>query len=218
MGTINLHGSLLPKYRGAAPINWAIINGETETGVTTFFIQKKVDTGNIIAQVKIPITTDMTAGELHDIMAQTGADLLLETIQSVENKTYTLTTQDESKVTKAPKIHKMDCEINFDQPAHQVHNFIRGLSPYPGAYTFIKGKTIKLFRSKLLDTANGQLPTDRTWAPGARLQAPGSKLHIACRSGAISIGEVQLEGKKRIRVEDFLRGYPVEIGANFGKK
>jgi methionyl-tRNA formyltransferase len=217
LGTINLHGSLLPKYRGAAPINWAIINGETETGVTTFFIQKQVDTGNMIAQAKIPITSDMTAGELHDIMAQTGADLLLKTIQSVEDKTYTLTTQDESQVTKAPKIHKADCEIDFNQPAQQVHDFIRGLSPYPGAYSFIDGKIIKLFGSNLLDTDNWQLNTEKKVAPGTRLKAQGSELYVACKSGIISIGEVQLEGKRRMSVEEFLRGYAISRGTRFGQ-
>ncbi len=211
LGTINVHGSLLPKYRGAAPINWAIINGETETGVTTFFIQKKVDTGNIIAQKKIPITTEMTAGELHDVMAQTGAQLLMETLKSVENNSYTLTTQDESQVTKAPKLKKDDCAINFDQPAKQVHNFIRGLSPYPGPYTHIHGKIIKLFQSRVVDTnISGRYP-------GAKIQAPENALHIACRDSAISIGQVQLEGKRRMSAPEFLRGYSMEAGTVFGK-
>jgi methionyl-tRNA formyltransferase len=211
MGTINLHGSLLPKYRGAAPINWAIINGETETGVTTFFIQKKVDTGNMIAQAKIPITENMTAGELHDIMAQTGADLLLDTIKSVEDRSYQLTTQDESQVSKAPKIHKSDCEIDFDQPAQKVHDFIRGLSPYPSAFTHIGGKLIKLYDSRIVD--HGSINE----SPGTRLKAQGSELHIACKSGIISIGEVQLEGKRRMSVEEFLRGNPLDVNAKFGK-
>ena len=141
-GTVNLHGSLLPKYRGAAPINWAIINGESETGVTTFFIRKEVDTGNIIATRAIPITANMTAGELHDFMAEVGADLLLETIRKIESATVKTTEQDETLSTKAPKIHREDCIINFNQSAQNVHNFIRGLSPYPAAYTYLKGKKI----------------------------------------------------------------------------
>ena len=218
MGTINLHGSLLPKYRGAAPINWAIIHGETETGVTTFFIQKKVDTGNIIAQAKIPITENMTAGELHDIMAQTGADLLLETIKSVETKSYTLTTQDESKVTKAPKIHKSDCEINFDQPAQQVHNFIRGLSPYPAAYTFLDGKMIRFFRSRILDAGSWMLDKSNMYDLGQIMQITNDELLITCRDSTLAVSEVQLEGKRKMSVEEFLRGHAISIGTRFGQE
>ncbi len=226
LGTINLHGSLLPKYRGAAPINRAIMNGETETGVTTFFIRKKVDTGNIIARSKITITPNMTAGELHDIMAAKGADLLLATIKSVENKSFILTTQDDSQVTKAPKIHKQDCEINFDQPAEKVHNFIRGLSPYPAAYTYINGKMIKLYKSRILDT--GYSIRDRRYAigdkealglsPGHIIEITNDELIISCRDSAIAIGEVQIEGKRRMSVAEFLRGHKLQVGDKFGEK
>ena len=134
LGTVNLHGSLLPKYRGAAPIHWAIINGEKITGVTTFFIKKEVDTGNIIETIEIPIPSNMTAGELHDIMAAKGAEILLETCRKIEKGSVTTRIQNHSLATKAPKIHQEDCLIDFNQPAEKVHNFIRGLSPYPSAY------------------------------------------------------------------------------------
>jgi methionyl-tRNA formyltransferase len=232
LGTINLHGSLLPRYRGAAPINWAIINGEIETGVTTFFIQKKVDTGNIIMQEKIAIGPDMTAGELHDIMAGQGADLLVKTVQAVETDNYKLSTQDEAQVSKAPKIRREDCEINFNQPAQQLHNFIRGLSPYPAAFTYLNGKMIRLFKSRMLDTGqimddlvpasrlDGDILAGKPWAfgllPGKIIKITNYELQIACRDSAIAISEVQLEGKKRMTVAEFLRGYKLKVGDRFG--
>ena len=145
-GTINLHGSLLPKYRGAAPINWAIINGEKETGVTTIFIKKEVDTGNIIDSQKIKISKNMTAGELHDQMAEIGANLLLQSCNDIKNGNVQTKVQDESLATAAPKIFKETCKINFNQAANKVHDFIRGLSPYPASYTILNGKTTKAVR------------------------------------------------------------------------
>ncbi len=139
LGTFNLHGSLLPKYRGAAPINWAVINGETETGVTTFFIKHEIDTGDLLFQEAIPIGENETAGEVHDRMMLVGADLVLKTVNAIQNDKYKLSKQDESKVCKAPKIYHETCEIDFNQPVKKVHDFIRGLSPYPGAWTLIGG-------------------------------------------------------------------------------
>jgi len=211
LGTINLHGSLLPKYRGAAPINQAIINGETETGVTTFFIKKEVDTGNMIDQVRIPIGPDMTAGELHDIMAVEGAKLLVTTLRKIEQGDVPTSKQDESLVTKAPKIRRDDCMINFNQPAKTVHDFIRGLSPYPAAHTFLNGRMIKLFDSKISEKETTEehgtileITSDDSWV-------------ISCAEGCITIGEVQMEGKRRMKVGEFVRGYDVEEGKVLGQ-
>jgi methionyl-tRNA formyltransferase len=210
-GAINLHASLLPKYRGAAPINWAIINGETETGLTTFFLKQKVDTGNIIAQKGITISPLMTAGELHDIMAEQGADLLLETIRQVENKTVTTIIQSETEVTKAPKIFPEDCIINFDQPVKKVHDFIRGLSPKPGAYTFYQKKRLHLYNSQISDSdkkigMSGSLATNDN----------SEALHIQCNPGILLIKELKIEGKRRMSVADFLRGREIKPGTIFG--
>ncbi len=211
LGTINVHGSLLPKYRGAAPINWAIIKGETETGVTTFFIKKEVDTGSMIDQVTIPITPDMTAGELHDIMALEGAKLLVTTLWKIEQGAVPTSKQDESLVTKAPKIRRDDCMINFNQPAKMVHDFIRGLSPYPAAHTFLNERMIKLFDSKISEKETTEehgtileITSDDSWV-------------ISCAEGCITIGEVQMEGKRRMKVGEFMRGYDVEEGIVLGQ-
>lgn len=206
LGTVNLHGSLLPKYRGAAPINWAIINGETETGVTTIFIKKEVDTGNIIDSQKIKISENMTAGELHDEMADIGAKLLIRTCQKIEEGRVQPTIQDETLATPAPKIFKDNCKIHFNLPAQQVHNFIRGLSPYPAAFTLLDGKMVKLFDSRIIETQNNK--QDK---PGTIIDIKGNRLIVQCDKGLISIGEIQMEGKRRIQIDEFLRGYKLEI-------
>jgi methionyl-tRNA formyltransferase len=211
LGAVNLHGSLLPKYRGAAPINWAIINGETETGITTFFLKKKVDTGNIIAQRNIEISPDMTAGELHDIMAQKGADLLLETIRQIEHGTVQTIQQSESEVTRAPKIFPKDCLINFEQPAKKVHDFIRGLSPKPGAYTFYKDRRLHLFKSYIHDS---QKQSDKA---GSLLDTgKQDTIYIQCNPGILAVKEVKIEGKRQMPVGDFLRGHDLKTGTIFG--
>ena len=212
LGTVNLHGSLLPAYRGAAPINWAIINGEKVTGVTTFFIKRNVDSGHIIDQAEIPITPDMTAGELHDIMAIKGADLLLNTCRKIERGKVTVTVQNESLVTKAPKIQRERCEINFFQPAENVHNFIRGLSPYPCAYTFFNGKRCFLFCSRIIDLI--KVETEPGFISAI---INNDKILIQCAPGLIAVGEIQLEGKKRMPVADFLRGQRLLAGMRLGK-
>jgi methionyl-tRNA formyltransferase len=212
LGAVNLHGSLLPKYRGAAPINWAIINGETETGITTFFLKQKVDTGNIIAQKKINIPLSMTAGELHDIMAKKGADLLLETIDQIESDKVKTIPQIESEVSKAPKIFSKDCLITFNQPVKKVHDFIRGLSPKPGAYTFYKGKRLHFFNSQIADTKmiKGEI--------GSHIDTNESdSISIQCNPGLLLIKEIKLEGKRRMPVKDFLRGHVFEPGTIFGE-
>lgn len=203
MGTINLHGSLLPQYRGAAPINWAVINGEKETGVTTFKLQHEIDTGNILLQERFPIGTEDTAGTVHDIMKEVGAQLLVKTVQGLANGTLTETPQQvpaAALLHHAPKIFTETCQLNFDQPVTTVHNLVRGLSPYPGAFTFFNGKKLKIFSAT---------PKDETPAipPGAYITDTKTYLSFACSNGLLDVKELQLEGKKRMTITDFLRGY-----------
>ena len=210
-GAVNLHGSLLPKYRGAAPINWAIINGESETGITTFFLKQKVDTGNVIAQEKIIITPSMTAGELHDIMAEKGADLILKTIDQIGRGAVKTFTQTDSEASKAPKIFPNDCLINFDQPVRKVHDFIRGLSPRPGAFTFYNNKRLQIFSSNIFDA---DLMKNKI---GTLVGTGKSKvIYIQCNPGIVEIKEIKLEGKRRMTVEDFLRGHTFSADTFFG--
>jgi len=211
LGTINLHGSLLPKYRGAAPINWAIINGETETGVTTIYINKQVDTGNIINNAKVEISENMTAGELHDEMAIVGAGLLFETCLDISKGTVKTIMQDESLVSLAPKIFKENCKINFNQPAYKVHNFIRGLSPYPAAFTFINGKMTKLFESRLFEEQN-----DRFNLSGVVVDILDNKLIVQCANSSISCTGIQVEGKRKMTINEYLRGSQINIETQLG--
>jgi methionyl-tRNA formyltransferase len=212
LGTINVHASLLPKYRGAAPINWAIINGEKETGVTTFFIDEKVDAGNIILQKKIEIGQDETAGELHDKLAKLGAEALLETVKIIQTGKVQTIKQDETLATPAPKIKKEMCQINwYEMKAEQVHNFVRGLSPNPGAFTFLKGKILKIYRTKLVE----KISEATTLKPG-QIIIDGDSLFAVCSDlKPVKIIEVQIEGKKKLKSEEFLRGHKLKTGDNF---
>jgi methionyl-tRNA formyltransferase len=204
LGTINLHASLLPQYRGAAPINWAIINGEKETGITTFKLKHEIDTGEIIYQRKITIREDETAGELHDEMMELGARLLLQTIQSISKNDYPLTSQamDNASlpIKQAPKIHREDCKIPWNKSVEEIYNLIRGLSPYPAAWTVIDGKILKIFRSK-------KSTEGHAFIPGTTDTDQHTYLRIAGNNGWIYLTEVQLAGKKRMDIEEFLRGY-----------
>ncbi len=203
MGTINLHASLLPQYRGAAPINWAIINGEKETGATTFKLQHEIDTGNILLQKKIPIRDDETAGELHDEMMETGAVLLLETINRLSKGELSEVKQDDIQQEifhHAPKIFTETCKINWNKTADEIYNLIRGLSPYPAAFTFLSDKKIKIFSC---EKEIKNIPE----APGTFITDNKAFLKFICRNGYISIKELQPEGKKKMKVEDFLRGW-----------
>jgi methionyl-tRNA formyltransferase len=210
MGTVNLHGSLLPQYRGAAPINWAIINGEKETGVTTFKLKHEIDTGNILLSEIIPIGEDETAGELHDKMKEVGASLLVKTIKALEENTIqdidqsSVVSRQSSELKHAPKIFTDTCKIDWNKPVDEVYNLVRGLSPYPGAFTFLDTKTLKIFKAKkeiITPLAGaGNFETDKK-----------AFLKFACIDGYIHILELQLEGKKRMVVEDFLRGYRLEV-------
>jgi methionyl-tRNA formyltransferase len=199
-GTFNLHGSLLPKYRGAAPINWAVINGEKETGVTTFFIRHKIDTGDMLFQASLPIGENETAGEVHDRMMELGAGLVLKTVKAIESNDYELQVQDNTLATKAPKIYRETCEIDFKQPTEQVHNFIRGLSPYPASWTTLDGKQLKILRTTKLIASHDQ-------KPGSFTSDDQSYIHIATTDGFVNVLELQLEGRKRMSTPDFLNGY-----------
>lgn len=205
MGTINVHGSLLPHYRGAAPINWAIINGEPETGVTTFKLKHEIDTGDILLQERIPIGENETAGEVHDRMKLVGAALLVRTVKGLAEGSLKEVPQSsivgiEAAIKHAPKIFTDTCRIDWTQQAEQIHNLIRGLSPYPAAFTELQRKGLKVFRSEKELT----LPTH---APGELATDGKHYLKIACADGYIHLKEVQLEGKKRMSIEDFLRGF-----------
>lgn len=201
-GTFNLHGSLLPKYRGAAPIHWAVMNGESETGVTTFFLDHKIDTGEIIAQEKMLIGPDETTGEVHDRMMVLGADLVTQTVADIESgKLRTQAQQHSEDMPHAPKIFRQDCQVDWQQPLDAVYNKIRGLSPYPGAWTFLEGKTLKLQRvSKQVE--------EHALSVGSLLQ-DANALKVAVDGGFIVVEELQLEGKRRMRADEFVRGYDV---------
>ena len=206
MGTINVHASLLPQYRGAAPINWAVINGEKETGVTTFKLKHEIDTGDILLQEKVSIGENETDGELHDRLKDRGAQVLVRTIQGLANGTLKETAQSQipnsnSETLKhAPKIFTDTCKIDWNKSVDEVHNLIRGLSPFPGAFTYLNEKLLKIFRS--------ERQHKQTSIPAGQLDTDGKTfLNFACSDGYISLKEIQMEGKKKMNVEDFLRGY-----------
>jgi len=201
MGTLNVHGSLLPKYRGAAPINWAIINGEQETGVTTFRLQHAIDTGDILLQERIPIGPDMTAGELHDIMMEVGAQTLVTTLNGLIAGTIQAKPQQEAlERFHAPKIFTKDCEIDWQQSVVQIHNLIRGLAPFPGAITKVDGKLVKLFSTSMMH----EIPKETI---GSFVTDGKTYARFACSDGYIQLNDIQWEGKKRMPITDFLRGY-----------
>jgi methionyl-tRNA formyltransferase len=200
LGTFNLHGSLLPRYRGAAPINWAIINGDRETGVTTFFLQHAIDTGNIIFQERMPITENETAGELHDRMMAIGASTVLKTVQAIAAGSVPQEPQDDSQSSHAPKIFHETCQINFAQSTAQVHNFVRGLSPFPAAWTILDGLELKVLRSEK-ELAPHAFPPGQLFSDGRTF------LKYSTADGYLRILELQLQGRKRMGVRDFLNGY-----------
>tara|TARA_B100000497_G_C7685035_1_gene415022 strand:- start:336 stop:1247 length:912 start_codon:yes stop_codon:yes gene_type:complete len=203
-GTFNLHGSLLPRYRGAAPINWAVINGDKETGVTTFFIEKDIDTGNIIFQEKLSISDKDTAGNIHDKLMHIGSELVCKTIDAIESNKAPNSPQLNETATHAPKIFKADCKVNWDENSVDIHNKIRGLSPYPTAWTSIdKDKTLKLFSSSYENANHNE-------TIGKILISNNKEMKVAAKDGFVHIHELQLSGKKRMKTEDFLRGYNFE--------
>jgi methionyl-tRNA formyltransferase len=204
IGTFNLHASLLPQYRGAAPINWAIINGEKETGVSTFFLQHEIDTGKIIFQEKETIYEDDTVGDLYGRLMTKGAGLVLKTVQAIANEDYPQVDQDENQeLRSAPKIFRETCEINWDQPTATVYDFVRGLSPYPAAWTTINDKNLKIYKtSKVKKSPNGK-------SSGDYVSDGKTYLHFVTADGCLNISELQIEGKKRMGIEEFLRGNKV---------
>ena len=203
LGTFNLHGSLLPQYRGAAPINWAIINGEKETGVTTFFLKHEIDTGSIIFQEKEPIHENDDVGTVYDRLMKLGSQLVLKTVNAIEVGRYPSLPQSEViEINHAPKISKETCEIKWDQSAENIRNFVRGLSPYPGAWATINGKAFKIFNCKIpLSTVDSKQSIAGEWQTDNN-----TYLYIKTSDGWISIEEFQPEGKRRMNVQDFFRG------------
>jgi methionyl-tRNA formyltransferase len=200
LGTINLHASLLPDYRGAAPINWAIINGEKESGVCTFFLKHEIDTGDILLKAKTTILPNTNAGELHDTLMELGAKTIVTSLKLIEDGKTNGSPQGNESIKIAPKIFKSHCEIRWDQTGENIYNLIRGMSPYPAAYTHIQEKMVKVFKANFLAQAHqqqiGTIDTDgKTY------------LHIASSNGWISLLEVQQESKKRMSIEEFLRGF-----------
>jgi len=205
MGTVNLHGSLLPQYRGAAPINWAVINGEKETGVTTFKLQHEIDTGDILLQEKFDIGENETAGDVHDNMKEIGAQLLVKTIKGLADGSLKETPQLStlhfplSTLKHAPKIFTETCKIDFSKSVAAINNLIRGLSPFPGAFTYLDGKVFKIYRA---------VPQVSATKTDALVETDGKTfLKFACADGFIDVKELQMEGKKKMTIEDFLRGY-----------
>lgn len=205
LGTYNLHASLLPKYRGAAPINWAIINGESESGVTTFKLQHEIDTGSVLFQEKIKISDDCTAGELHDRLMSLGAETMLRSVKAIENGDYTLHKQDDSKACHAPKLFRDTCRIDWNKPLTDVYNLVRGLSPYPAAFTEFDDR--QGARQSLKILLAGKKTGDHSQANGLVVTDGKSFIHVACEGGYLAVDELQLQGKKRMGAAEFLRGY-----------
>lgn len=197
-GSVNLHASLLPKYRGAAPIHWAIINGEQKTGCTVFFLDEKVDAGQIIKQKETDIGPDETTGDLYDRIKKIGSKLLAETVDEIDRGTYQLRSQNHEKATPAPKLFTEDCKIDFNQPAQKVHNKIRGLSPFPTAWALLDDQKFNIYRSRM--------GPDKNLAPG-RLEMYNGELIVGCKIGTLFLKEVQLENKSRMDGRDFMNGY-----------
>ena len=211
LGTFNLHASLLPQYRGAAPINYAIINGETESGVTTFFLDKEIDTGRIILQEKCAIAKTDDVGDLHDRLMEIGSKLVVETLNLVSSGNYKTKDQlekvtDPIELKAAPKIFKNNCRINFDQDVETCYNHIRGLSPFPGAFTEIESPEGKSFLLKIFKTEI----TDRISEAGAIYTGEKNSLEISCKNGSLKILQLQLQGKKRMQTGDLLRGFKID--------
>lgn len=206
LGAFNLHGSLLPQYRGAAPIHHAVLNGETKTGVTTFFLKQKVDTGDMILQREMPIGPNDTTGDVHDRMMVLGAEAVVDTIRLIESGDVSSIPQDDTLATPAPKVFRSDAEIDWSLPAGDVHNHIRGMSPVPGAFTHHGGMTLKILRSR---------PDEGSGRPGEVLAA-GDELVVGCGEGAVRVDELQLEGRRRMTPSELLHGYQLTAGDRLG--
>ena len=206
LGTFNLHASLLPRYRGAAPINWAVINGDTETGVTTFFLKHEIDTGDIISQVKIPILPSDNVGDVHDKLMMLGADLTISTIESILTGTLHPVAQDEligdAEPTPAPKIFKETCRIDWTRGASEIHNLVRGLSPYPAAWSVLENDATEMGSVKIFETEI----SDRSDLKPGEIETDSNAMTVGCGDRAISVKSLQLQGKRRMDTSEFLRG------------
>ena len=207
-GCINVHASLLPKYRGAAPINKAIIDGATETGITTMYMDVGLDTGDMLVKNTLPIGPEETAGELHDRLAVLGRETMEETLRQLCTGTLQREVQDDTRSTYAPMMKKEDGRIDWSRSALDVHNLVRGLDPWPGAYTSLDGELLKLARTTPED--NGDAP------PGTVIAADRDGVRIACGNGSLLVRELQLAGRKRLAAADFLRGCPLQPGTGLG--
>ncbi|MFM2206657.1 MAG: hypothetical protein RL213_632 [Bacteroidota bacterium] len=220
LGTFNLHASLLPQYRGSAPINWSIINGDTETGITTFLLQHEIDTGAILFREKTPIGPDETAGELHDRLMEMGAGLVVRTVSALAGGTVQAVPQEKivdagSSLRPAPKLNRDNIRIDWNKPAREVHNLIRGLSPYPAAYTFLHANTDDApVQFKIIRTKPAVESAGTSYAPGTLL-ADRSTLRVAAGDGLLEILELQPAGKPRMSVRDFLNGFRLSSAHRF---
>ncbi len=216
LGTFNLHASLLPKYRGAAPINWAIINGERESGVTTFKLKHEIDTGNVMYQARVAISESDTAGDLHDVLMATGAQLILKTVKKIEEHFLNQTPpafipQNDAKSSHAPKLFKEDCRIDWNRPVEELYNRIRGLSPYPTAFTLLQNgegvvQSLKIFRAEYTLSKH-------SYTNGLLIADNKNLLKVYGNGGILTFTEVQLEGKKRMPAAEFLKGFKLKEGA-----
>jgi methionyl-tRNA formyltransferase len=197
IASFNIHGSLLPRYRGAAPINRAIINGDTETGLTSFILQRKVDTGDILLKSKTEIPDDASFGDMYEKLKSMAPQLAIDTIELLKSGDYSPLTQDENDATPAPKIFKQDCEINWDMPAKDVRNFIRGVSPVPCAWTRLNGESLKIYTAELSEIS----------LPYGEYRIDDEKFLVGCSQGSLALSKIQLPGKKPVMISDFLRGW-----------
>jgi len=209
-GVINVHASLLPKYRGAAPIQWAILNNEKVTGLTIMRMDEGLDTGPILYQKPVPIGEEETAGELHGRMAELAGEFLIESLEKMKLNEIREVPQDQSKASYAPKIERDMCNISWKSSSLQISSLIRALDPWPGAHTSLKEKTIKIFRPKIIETSK------ENTLPGRVINARGT-LEVETGDGIIEIREIQAPGKKRMKIQEFLRGAPIEKGTVLGR-
>jgi methionyl-tRNA formyltransferase len=201
IGAVNLHGSLLPRYRGAAPIHRAVMNGETHTGATIFMLDENVDTGSYLAQLHLPIAPNDTTGDIYQRMMHEGANLLVHAVHSIQKGNYTLTPQDSELATSAPKIFADDCQLNFSRSSSQVHNHIRGLSPFPVAFSWLNGKRLRIYASENRPDVS---------LNAGEFQISNHEVLVGCNPGAVKLLDIQLEGKNRMAAIDFFRGYTGE--------
>lgn len=214
LGTFNLHGSLLPQYRGAAPLNWAVINGETKTGVTTFLLDHEIDTGNILFKRETEIGENETVGDVHDRLMEIGANLVTETVDALANGNFKAIPQDglldKREIKNAPKIFKEDCKVDWSKDAESIRNLVRGLSPYPTAWTnLVHEDTGNVIPLKLFFVEKTNI--EKAIKPGEIISDGKKYLHVGCGNGSLKITDLQAAGKKRMKTEDFLRGFP-QIG------